>query len=85
VWASILGGMILPKLATKLKLPTCTSIFMHMGEYIEKLKNGFLEISSNYRTRKRFSKFKIGWEDMGGSITRICPNCNKAQIFEDFI
>jgi hypothetical protein len=72
--------MILPKLATKLKLPTCASIFMHMGEYITKLKNEFLEISSSYRTQKPVSKFRIGWEDMGGSITRICPNSNKTQI-----
>jgi hypothetical protein len=75
--------MILPKLTTKLKLPTCASIFVYMGAYLAKLKNGFLEISSSYKTQKPFSKFQICCEDMGGGITRICPNCNKTQIFED--
>jgi hypothetical protein len=54
-----------------------------MGAYIAKPTNGFLEISSSYRTQKPFSKIRIGWEDMGGSITRICPNCSKTLIFED--
>jgi hypothetical protein len=56
-----------------------------MGEYLAKLKNGFLDISSSYRTQKPFSKLRIFRDDMGGSVTRICPNCNKTQIFEDLI
>jgi hypothetical protein len=54
-----------------------------MGAYLEKLTKGFLQMLSSYKTQKPFSKLRIGWEYMGGSITRIYPNCIKTPIFED--
>jgi hypothetical protein len=74
------------KISKKLKLPTCASIFVQMESDLEILRNGFcLEYGKLSNKTRQFFKIRIGLEDMGGGLTRICPNCNKTQIFEDFI
>jgi hypothetical protein len=69
------------KISEKLKLPTCASIFVQMASDLEILRNGFCLEYGKLSKRGHFFKIRIGLEDMGGGLTRICPNYNKTQIF----
>jgi hypothetical protein len=74
MWTSSSGGMILPKLAKKLKLPTCASIFVHMVSDLEIQIYGFCLEYGKLSKTEAFFKIRIGLGDMGGALTRICPN-----------
>jgi hypothetical protein len=62
------------KISKNLKLPTCTSIFVQMVSDLEILRYGFCLECGKLSKCENFSKIRIVLEDMGGSLTRICPN-----------
>jgi len=51
-----------------------------MGAYIENPKNGFLEISSRYKTQKLFSQIQNGLGDLGGYVM---PSFTNLLFFPD--